>query len=328
MKHFLIILLTLLLISTYSFAQSASEDARKEIEKLNSEISASIKRKAYSDSLTAARRIVVLAETNFGSNHIETAKAFLTLGFVYFLSEELSEAEKSLQRSLNIYDSIKVSDNDPLFINLLETLASVKYKKDKYEEAENLLLRANDMRRKSEGSNTPKVMANTWSLANLNYTKGNFDKASELYKTVFKYRLDQPQANGREILDAYVRCSCSMYRANNDLEATRFEFEFAAEVLKKAKFKKEDIVNGKAKKLPRPEYPGVAAVYRMKGEVLVNIVIDEKGDVVFVCTKSFSGHPSFISAAERVAYKAKFEPTKVNGEPIKVIGTIIYEFVP
>jgi len=85
------------------------------------------------------------------------------------------------------------------------------------------------------------------------------------------------------------------------------------------------VMNGKAVMLPRPEYPAVARAAKASGTVTVEITIDEEGNVI--TARSVSGHPLLQSAAVTAARQARFPPTKMNGQPVKVNGVLVYTFV-
>jgi len=84
------------------------------------------------------------------------------------------------------------------------------------------------------------------------------------------------------------------------------------------------VLNGKAITLPLPEYPAIARQAKAAGSVIVEITIDEDGNVV--AARSTSGHPLLQSAAVNAARQAKFSPTRMNGQPIKVNGVLVYTF--
>lgn len=84
------------------------------------------------------------------------------------------------------------------------------------------------------------------------------------------------------------------------------------------------IINGKARNLVKPNYPSSAQAVRASGQVAVQIVIDEKGNVV--SANAVSGHPLLRAAAEQAARNSQFSPTMLSGQPVKVVGTIIYNF--
>lgn len=84
------------------------------------------------------------------------------------------------------------------------------------------------------------------------------------------------------------------------------------------------VVNGKALNLPKPAYPPAARAIRASGAVNVQVLIDENGRVV--SAQAVSGHPLLRAAAESAARQARFQPTVLSGQPVKVSGTIVYNF--
>lgn len=85
------------------------------------------------------------------------------------------------------------------------------------------------------------------------------------------------------------------------------------------------VLNGKAVRLVQPPYPAIARSARASGQVRVQIVIDENGNVQSAVP--VSGHPLLQGAAVAAARASKFTPTKLSGMPVKVSGVIIYNFV-
>jgi hypothetical protein len=81
------------------------------------------------------------------------------------------------------------------------------------------------------------------------------------------------------------------------------------------------MLNSKAIYLPIPEVPAGQAT----GVVLVAVVIDEAGSVVEA--RAVSGPPQLHTAAVSAARMARFSPTLLMGEPVRVSGTISYNFV-
>jgi len=85
-----------------------------------------------------------------------------------------------------------------------------------------------------------------------------------------------------------------------------------------------EILNSKALVLPKPSYPPLAKQIRLTGTVTVQVLIDETGKVV--SAKAVSGHPMLIPDSQRAAMQARFSPTTINGQPVKVSGIINYNF--
>lgn len=86
------------------------------------------------------------------------------------------------------------------------------------------------------------------------------------------------------------------------------------------------VLNGKATSLPKPPYPPAARAVRASGAVSVQVLIDEEGRVV--SASAVSGHPLLRAAAVAAARGARFSPTQLSGQPVKVNGVITYNFVP
>jgi protein TonB len=86
------------------------------------------------------------------------------------------------------------------------------------------------------------------------------------------------------------------------------------------------VLNGKATSLPKPAYPAAARAVRAAGAVSVQVVISESGSVI--SANAVSGHPLLRAAAEGAARGARFSPTLLSGQPVKVSGVITYNFVP
>ncbi|HXF42369.1 MAG TPA: energy transducer TonB [Pyrinomonadaceae bacterium] len=86
------------------------------------------------------------------------------------------------------------------------------------------------------------------------------------------------------------------------------------------------VLNGKARSLPTPVYPAAARAVRASGAVTVQVTIDEDGNVISAV--AVSGNPLLRQAAVDAARRAKFSPTLLSGQPVKVTGVITYNFIP
>jgi hypothetical protein len=80
------------------------------------------------------------------------------------------------------------------------------------------------------------------------------------------------------------------------------------------------VLNGKAIYLPMPEVPAGEAA----GVVMVQVLVDEQGGVIEA--RAISGPNHLHAAAVNAARLARFSPTMLLGEPVKVSGTLSYNF--
>src|SRR5438128_9915033 len=70
-------------------------------------------------------------------------------------------------------------------------------------------------------------------------------------------------------------------------------------------------------------YPAGAKV---TGAIVVEVTVDENGNVIFA--RTLSGHPLLMGPALAAARGWKFSPTQLSGVPVKVIGTLTFNFSP
>lgn len=87
-----------------------------------------------------------------------------------------------------------------------------------------------------------------------------------------------------------------------------------------------DVVIGRALSLPKPMYPAAARATGKAGIIVVEVTIDEKGNVTSV--RALSGPPMLTASAMAAARLARFEPTVRLGQPVKVTKLITYDFKP
>lgn len=84
------------------------------------------------------------------------------------------------------------------------------------------------------------------------------------------------------------------------------------------------VVNGKATNLVKPQYSAAARAVRAEGQVKVQVLIDEDGNVT--SANAVSGHPLLQQAAQAAARSSKFSPTTLSDQKVKVTGLIVYNF--
>ena len=84
------------------------------------------------------------------------------------------------------------------------------------------------------------------------------------------------------------------------------------------------VLNGKAIDLPSPEYPELARRRRATGIVVVEVTIDVDGKVL--SAKALRGNSALLDAAVQAALRARFSPTTLSGQPVKVAAVIKYKF--
>lgn len=83
-------------------------------------------------------------------------------------------------------------------------------------------------------------------------------------------------------------------------------------------------LQGKAIRRAQPTYPDSAKAERVSGAVVVEIEIDEEGNVAFA--RAITGHPLLKDAAIEAARQWQFSPTMLEGRAVRVIGSLTFNF--
>lgn len=81
---------------------------------------------------------------------------------------------------------------------------------------------------------------------------------------------------------------------------------------------------GKAKQRVSPAYPQIARMSRVSGVVTVYLVVNEKGEVETV--QKLEGPPQLQQAAAEAARRWRFNPTVIDGQPVRVTGYLSFNF--
>ena len=85
------------------------------------------------------------------------------------------------------------------------------------------------------------------------------------------------------------------------------------------------ILNGRAINLTKPAYPPLAKQMGANGQVAVQVLVDEAGNVT--SARATSGNPMLRASAEAAARQSKFNPVRVNNQPVPASGFVLYNFV-
>jgi TonB family protein len=84
-------------------------------------------------------------------------------------------------------------------------------------------------------------------------------------------------------------------------------------------------LRGKAISKPKPIYPKQAKAAKVSGAVKVDVVIDEKGRVIWA--GAVAGEPMLQEASRRAACRARYSPTVISNRAVKTQTSIRYNFV-
>jgi TonB family protein len=84
------------------------------------------------------------------------------------------------------------------------------------------------------------------------------------------------------------------------------------------------VLNSKAINLPVPDYPAEAKAAGVEGVVVIQVIVDEQGNVTEA--RAISGPKILQDVSLNAARQAKFSPLLLSGEAVKVSGVLVFNF--
>ena len=203
------------------------------------------------------------------------------------------------------------------------------YQQGKYNQAIASGKRALQIREKLLSGDDPVIVANLKYLARLYRANGEYDEAKKLYLQVLRIQEAKLEPTNFELARTLKEAACMSRRIAQQDEAKEFD-ERASKIISAGititDKSSSGIIQGRILKQPAPKYPEEAKRRGIAGEVLVEIIFDETGKVVYAC--AIKGQPLLSIAAEEAAMRAVFTPASLAGVSIKVTGVMIYQFKP
>ena len=280
----------------------------------------------YDEALPLAKRALELRERALGPDHEMVQSALLNLAEIYTAKTKYGEAQKLVERLLKTYEKT-VGPEDAGAAIFLDKLAFLAYVQGDLSKSEAAYKRALAIREKVFGQNHLEFATSLYMLAEFYRFTGKFEKAQPLYErsTILRGKL-----LGREhpdYLKAKERYFCVALETGQEKKIKDIEKILGDTLGTKARGVTEDaILNGRAISLPKPSYSDEARRYRAQGRVVIKVTIDELGNVIDA-SDMCGGNPLLVKPSLQSARAARFTPTKLSGQPVKVTGVITYNFV-
>jgi TonB family protein len=290
--------------------------------------------KKFDEAVSAAKRAVEIREKALGETHYLTRLSLKNLAQIYVAKQSYGEAVSIYQRLLSIYGKVFKPGTEEE-INALEQIATLYFYQHKLDEAERNYLHVLELRETALGKDHLQVAHTLYQLATLYQFSGKDDQARLTYQRAVDIWEKHTETVSPEYVATLERYSCLLRRDNRVKEADEMDSR-SAELIGRLNGKalqsgsdsgvevQGGVLNGKAVSKPTPPYPPEAIALRQQGKVVVRVVVDENGRVIYAC--AISGASLLRDVSERAAYAARFTPTLLSGVPVKVTGIISYDF--
>lgn len=326
---FLWLLLIVLPVKAFPWQDKVAESAElSEAKKLSLEVVRLYQAGKYDEAILPAKRAVELKEKALGKEHTSLADSLNNLGALYMAKEDYRNAEVAYKRSLAIYEKAEGAESRSLTL-MLDKLAWIRYGLGMNGDAQAMLERSLGIKEKVLGKENTEVGQSLVYLAQLYEKQGKYKYAIPFYQRAVDL-LDK--INAADTFQAQVaeKCSCTMKLNKQGKEAEEFERRAFAKLRKTGEIPPKTegsfggVLAGRAVFRQEPSYPPGARQGRISGSVVVRVTVDENGNVTNAQT--LCGHDYFARTSEEAARRWRFSPTMLNGVPVKVIGTITFNF--
>lgn len=313
-------------------AQTALPQGTKPSEdevKLSAEVTRLYNARKYDEALPRAKRLLQVREATTGKESLVVANALNTIGMIYIGRDQYLEALSYFERALKITEAAQGAETLSVS-QILDRLALINYFRSDYNKTEAQYMRALAIREKLLGPTNIEVLNSYSRLADFYQTRRQYKKAETYLQRIITVK-ESATGSSNSLAETIYQYACLKRKMDERKEAEQLEARASglldtAELGVPSAFPIDvGFVNGRALDLPKPSYPEEAKVVRENGKVLVQVLINEEGKVIRAC--AHSGPSVFWRVAEGAAYRSVFTPTTIEGKPVKVTGSITYNFV-
>jgi TonB family protein len=276
----------------------------------------------YDEAIPLAKQALKLRETALGEKHVLVAVAMANLASLYLGKKDYSEAESHYRRAVSVYEKASSAETVEA-AKAVEGLALASYGMGNDARAESLFLRALLIKEKVFGAEAVAIVGSLNFLAQFYEQSAKYKKSIEYYQRVIAIKEKVYGPEHTEVDEALRRCACVM-RLNKDpmaelLEKRAYRVRVGRSVTGK-------VTQGKAIERVTPVYPEAARRARITGAINIEITVDENGKIIDA--KYLCGVRLFEDAAVAAALKWRMKPTLLDDKPVKVRGTILFNFTP
>ena len=329
MKSTIRVVSVTLLLAAHALAQATASkqaDAAASLElqeasKLSQQVVALYTDKKYNEALPLAIRAVEIRERILGPQHELVAASLRNVAEIYLSQRNYAEAERHFNRTLSIMES-RLGTGDKGLVVLLERIAFTKFSQRDFAGAERHYLRALAINEKQFGAEALETGRSFEAVGGFYDLTQNYKKAAEFYDRSLAVKEKVLPPTDQQIANLLFKCGCTLKEAGQQTKGQSYLDRADKSALSSPI--NQGVLQGAALVRVQPHYPEDARRARISGQVVVEVVVDECGRVVKA--RQVSGRNEFASAAIVAAEGWRFSRTTLMDKPVKVIGTITFNF--
>jgi TonB family protein len=325
---FLLCAITLITVSASAFSQDqgAESPELEEAKRLNEQALTLFREGKLDEALPLAKRVLELRERNLSRDDDLVVGALRTVGDILFARKAYAEAESTFSRVLDLLEK-RLGPGSQSLIPTLEKIAIARFAQGDNGGAEKFYLRVLSITEKAFGADSIETGRALGRVGYFYNQIEKYSKAADYFKRGVAIVEKTSDTSPSYLADLLRECACALLASNKTAEAKPYQEKadkIQSTIQSTTPVKKGGVLQGTAILRVEPVYPPQAKRMRVQGTVVVEVLVDECGRVVR--TKSLSGHVELQDAAESAARQWRFSPTRFGDKPVKVIGTIRFNF--
>ncbi len=282
----------------------------------------------YDEALPLAKHALELAESALGSKDSRLISPLINLGDLYVATIHFDDAMTQFERALSIGEEAFGAD-DLRLTRPLDELGYLMSNKGELKKAADLFSRSLFIKEKHLQPGDIEIARAARTLGDIYRRNREYAKAEPFYEQAIRL-YEATEKKDPELVEALNRYLVVLTAENKTEEAASIRAKLAT-LSAESGVVEGGVVNGWAVKLIQPSYPlSVPHTYGIR-VIRVRVLIDENGKVISAKAeppaRADMSYPAFAGAAEDAARKSLFTPTLRSGVPVKMNGTIIYQFI-
>jgi TonB family protein len=304
--------------------QTTSLPDLDEASRLSQQVVILYKQGKFDEALPLAKHALELREKRLGPENELVGRALENLASLYFAKKQYEWAARFYQRELSVFEKT-LGDHDPKVADVMDSLAWSNYGLGETRIAESYFQRALSIREKAFGAESKEVGESLYTLGQFYQKGGREDKAVKAYRRAIPIVEKAAGAKSKELGTLLEKCACALLGSGEKQEGAGMALRAQMILHQRGPASVVgQVLQGHATFLAEPVYPAEARHNRTSGTVMVEVTVDETGKVVEA--RSLCGPDLLVGASVEAARHWRFSPTLLSGQPVKVIGTITFNF--
>ncbi len=305
---------------------AATSPELSEANRLSGEAARLHLQKKYDEALPLAKQALELREKALGPDHELVATSLYNLAGIYVAKVRYADAEPLYKRALKILEKAFGVDSKNL-TDTLEQVGLMRFAQGNTGDAQKLYLRSLAIKEKTFGPEHLEIARTLSSLGRLFERVDKPANAAEYFKRSLAIREKALGPDHPDLAETLENCACAL-TLNDQVDEGRQYLERANKIRKlpenETVRQRGGVLKGSALRRVEPQYPGDAKQSRVSGSVVVEVTVDVCGRVMNA--RALSGPDELRAASVSAARRWRFSPTRLSGRPVKVIGTITFNF--